>query len=290
MEIVMSELARKINKDLNGEYGIGLHSSPDISTCEKIKESGLLLKPQYRTVLGNTVSLGVDNSDSILAMILNDYKYGVATQQCNVIIASPQYISNSQGESLFLGYPPFTLSTTGNQYQATCIFDEICRGANSIPPEMIYGYYCNDKYYSYDGDEENIEVDFTENTQHFSKLSQQEKDEVFERIKGLMNRRTLDISKLTAEGNVEKLIGIREICESFKAENYVNLINISLGEIEKRRQNEVKSQGKIAIDDCIESETIREDLVKSAIEKVQEIKEVNSFKEVRDNIENREEK
>ena len=189
-----------------GEYGIGIHGIDKGSREEKhsiaeiISNEGLNINNNSKTILSTSISLGTNENMQRISQEINGYKFGNGVKT-NVIIAAPLYIQNQDGEKIFLGFPDENKKTSGQQYDEHCILDRICSKMGKIPPQFILGYCFENQ----DGTES-----FMKNGQHYSNLTQKDRENLFTELSSNMDDISKNYNKLIASGNIEQLGKIKE--------------------------------------------------------------------------------
>ena len=190
-----------INKTMNGKYhGIGLHSVRNFTnrdSLDSILRQGLKLKDK-EGVLSTVSSFGMNseiNSDFQKRSIIQ-YSYGNQTnRRASVIVLVPAIISNSKGESIYLGFPEYDTECRGNNYRTSCVLDSVCKAEGKVPKEFILGYFT----------EEDGTIDFVNNTEYYSLLDDEKKDDFFSRVSERIQGRYREISDLAVLGDAKKL-------------------------------------------------------------------------------------
>lgn len=184
----------------NESYGIGLHSTQENKYLNDIMENGLEIE-QGKKTLSTVSSFGTRTqiSQEYLKKQMIQYSYGkhVETNQ-NVIVLVPSIISNSQDQQIYLGFPPYDIECHGNDYRTACVLDTICSnkdGKGRIPPEFILGYYTVN----------HSSVIFERNPNYIKFLSQEEKDEFFEKMKIRLQGKYKIISDAVILGDTQTL-------------------------------------------------------------------------------------
>ncbi len=231
----------------NQNYGIGLHSlhkgdREDI--LNSIMENGLEID-ERKKILSTVSSFGTHTkiSQEYLKQQMMQYSYGKQenTKQ-NVIVLVPSTISNSHGEQIYLGFPPYDIECHGNDFRTSCVLDTICAGKESkgkIPPEFILGYYIS----SDDG------VNFIKNPNYFKFLSEKQKDVIFRNIESRLQGKYKKISDAVISEDVQTLEEMSkseqlEIAEKIKNETRRNIlergVNRQLAETLSRSSVQIK--------------------------------------------------
>ena len=163
-------------------------------------EQGLNLNNGSRTVLSTSVSLGTTENAYETTQQIEEYQFGYG-EKMNVIIAAPICVENAQGEKIFLGYPERNIDRSGQEYEEHCILDRICSQRKRIPPEFILGY-C--------GENTDGSHFFVKNSRHYSQISEQERESLYEELSSNMDEVSQDINSLIATGNTDELQQRRE--------------------------------------------------------------------------------
>ena len=212
--------------DLKGmDYNIAIHGIHDGNLEEKkciaksILKEGLKLQHGWRTILSTTIALRNIKENPNLAQDMENYQYG-SEGQCNIIAKIPNFISNSKGEKIFLGFPPINKETAGQQYSETCILDLVCAKLGKIPPEFIFGYYTSS-------------LAVHKNADYYDELSQEKKDELFEEIKDNIPELHRKISSYVVNKDINSLEKLKNVAETFKQSAVVKLVDNSIDVIEK---------------------------------------------------------
>lgn len=189
----------------NESYGIGLHSTQENKYLNDIMKNGLEIE-QGKKTLSTVSSFGTHTriSQEYLKKQMIQYSYGKhgETNQ-NVIVLVPSIISNSQGQQIYLGFPPYDIECHGNDYRTACVLDTICSNKDDkgrIPSEFILGYYTVN----------HSSVIFERNPNYIKFLSQEEKDEFFEKIKSLLQGKYKIISDAVISGDIQTLEKLSE--------------------------------------------------------------------------------
>lgn len=189
-----------------GEYGIGIHgidkgsNEKKQSTASNISSQGLNINNNSKTILSTSISLGMNEDIQQLSQEIMEYKFGNGAK-ANVVIAVPLHIQNQDGEKIFLGFPDENKRTAGQQYEEYCILDRICAKLKKIPPEFIFGYYCENS----DGSE-----NFIRNLKHYSNISQEKREDFFKQLYSKMDDVSKSYNDLIASGNIKQLGQIKE--------------------------------------------------------------------------------
>ena len=164
---------------------------------------------------------------------INGYKFGNGAK-ANVIIAVPLYIQNQDGEKIFLGFPDENKRTAGQQYDEHCILDRICSKMKKIPPQFILGYYFENQ----DGTE-----NFIRNGQHYSSLTQEDRENLFAELSSNMDDISKNYNELIASGNIGQLGQIKERMQQLGWNS--SLINNALTLVQKYKGQVIsKDMGK----------------------------------------------
>lgn len=203
----MSNVTRK---RMNEGYNVALHgiraSEGSKEIAEQIMQDGLKMRPGTRSIRCTTVQLGDEYRNSNFReeteKYFYGYRFGAYSEGYNVIIMSPTVITNSKGETLFLGDPyknnsdsRQNVATSGQEYESTCMLDCACGQLGKIPAEFVYGY---------------VEPEtgrIIKNPKHYSQQleNEQAKDDLFNEIKSGLSSLEVEISTLIANGNFKKL-------------------------------------------------------------------------------------
>ncbi len=222
-----------------GEYGIGIHGidkgsrEEKQSIAESISNEGLNINNNNKTILSTSISLGTNEDMQRISQEINGYKFGNGAK-ANVIIAVPLYIQNQDGEKIFLGFPDENKRTAGQQYDEHCILDRICSKMKKIPPQFILGYYFENQ----DGTE-----NFIRNGQHYSSLTQKDRENLFAELSSNMDDISKNYNELIASGNIGQLGQIKERMQQLGWNS--SLINNALTLVQKYKgQVILKDMGK----------------------------------------------
>lgn len=231
-----NELESVLEKLLEDEYGIGIHGIDKgdwikkQETAESIVENGLNIKYNSKTILSTAISLGTNGDSRKIEQEILDYQFGKGSK-VSVIIAVPSFVRSKTGEKIFLGFPEENKKTSGQQYEEHCILDRICAKLGTVPPEFILGYYS-----------ENIDGthSFMENTSHYSKIPDGEKETLFEKLESSMDDFSKTVNECIKKGNIKKLSEMLEMAQERGLgckllENAIELAG-RLGEKNKVRQ------------------------------------------------------
>lgn len=211
------------------DYNIAIHSISNTSAEEKkhivknIFEEGLKLKPGWRTILATTISLRNKKENPKIVEDMADYTY-CDGEQCNVIVMVPNFIVNSKGEKIFLGFPPINKDTAGQQYGEKCILDSICNNLEIIPSEFILGYY-------------NSSLEIERSPNYYMDLSKEKQDEFFQKIKQNMTELYEKISNYVVSNNIEGLNSIRELARINRRESLISIIDNAFNIINRLDSN-----------------------------------------------------
>ena len=224
--------AKKYQTDLStmldglesGEYGIGIHGIDKGSIEEKGKkaeticEDGVDITNNSKTILSTSISLGANEDSQEISQEIENYRFGNGSKM-NVVLAVPLCIQNENGEKIFLGFPEQNKRTAGQQYEEHCILDRICSQMRRIPPQFVLGYYRE----SSDGG-----ASFVPNEQHYSNLSQEERETLFREISSNMDDISRNYNDLIARADIDKLTELRNKMQQlgmkpYLAENSMNL-------------------------------------------------------------------
>lgn len=222
-----------------GEYGIGIHGidkgsrEEKQSIAESISNEGLNINNNNKTILSTSISLGTNEDMQRISQEINGYKFGNGAK-ANVIIAVPLYIQNQDGEKIFLGFPDENKRTAGQQYDEHCILDRICSKMKKIPPQFILGYYFENQ----DGTE-----NFIRNGQHYSSLTQEDRENLFAELSSNMDDISKNYNELIASGNIGQLGQIKERMQQLGWNS--SLINNALTLVQKYKGQVIsKDMGK----------------------------------------------
>lgn len=222
-----------------GEYGIGIHGidkgsrEEKQSIAESISNEGLNINNNNKTILSTSISLGTNEDMQRISQEINGYKFGNGAK-ANVIIAVPLYIQNQYGEKIFLGFPDENKRTAGQQYDEHCILDRICSKMKKIPPQFILGYYFENQ----DGTE-----NFIRNGQHYSSLTQEDRENLFAELSSNMDDISKNYNELIASGNIGQLGQIKERMQQLGWNS--SLINNALTLVQKYKGQVIsKDMGK----------------------------------------------
>ena len=222
-----------------GEYGIGIHGidkgsrEEKQSIAESISNEGLNINNNNKTILSTSISLGTNEDMQRISQEINGYKFGNGAK-ANVIIAVPLYIQNQDGEKIFLGFPDENKRTVGQQYDEHCILDRICSKMKKIPPQFILGYYFENQ----DGTE-----NFIRNGQHYSSLTQEDRENLFAELSSNMDDISENYNELIASGNIGQLGQIKERMQQLSWNS--SLINNALTLVQKYKGQVIsKDMGK----------------------------------------------
>lgn len=244
----IEEMFDYINNIMGDEnYGIGLHSlhkgdREDI--LNSIMENGLEIE-ERKKILSTVSSFGTHAkiSREYLKQQMMQYSYGKQenTKQ-NVIVLVPSTISNSHGEQIYLGFPPYDIECHGNDFRTSCVLDTICAGKESkgkIPPEFILGYYTS----SDNG------VNFIKNPNYFKFLSEEQKDVFFKNMESRLQGQYKRISDAVIAKDIQTLEEMSKneqlkIAEEIKKETRINIlergVNRQLAETLSRSSVQIK--------------------------------------------------
>lgn len=222
-----------------GEYGIGIHGidkgsrEEKQSIAESISNEGLNINNNNKTILSTSISLGTNEDMQRISQEINGYKFGNGAK-ANVIIAVPLYIQNQYGEKIFLGFPDENKRTAGQQYDEHCILDRICSKMKKIPPQFILGYYFENQ----DGTE-----NFIRNGQHYSSLTQEDRENLFAELSSNMDDISKNYNELIVSGNIGQLGQIKERMQQLGWNS--SLINNALTLVQKYKGQVIsKDMGK----------------------------------------------
>ena len=195
------EIFEYINNIMNGKYhGIGIHSIRNVQSrdrAEEILRHGLKLK-EKEGVLSTVSSFGTHTEITRARekeRILN-YSYGNQSQErISVVVLVPSIISNTKGESTYLGFPEYNTECSGNNYRTSCVLDSVCKAQGKIPKEFILGYFVNkdDKF------------KFIGNPEYYSLLDEKEKDKIFLEIEEYVKGKPKEVSDAVILGDTKKL-------------------------------------------------------------------------------------
>lgn len=200
------EMFEYINNVMENEsYGIGLHSTQENKYLNDIIENGLEIE-QGKKILSTVSSFGTHTqiSQEHLKKQMLQYSYGKQgeTNQ-NVIVLVPSIIANSKGQQIYLGFPPYDIECHGNDYRTACVLDTICSNKDDkgrIPPEFILGYYVVS----------HGNIIFEKNPNYIKFMSQENKDEFFEKMKSRLHGKYKTISDAVISGDIQTLEKISE--------------------------------------------------------------------------------
>ena len=159
-------------QNLQNNYGVAVHNiitgnlNNKLEIATNITSEGLRLNPAFKTILGSTISVGINfDAQNTMEDIIN-YNLGNSPTPCKIIVASPLILNNGNSQ-LCLGFPEKNLKTAGQQYNEHCILDAICNNLHCIPKEFILGYYYTN---------ENNQSYFIKNNSHFSTMNTDEQN------------------------------------------------------------------------------------------------------------------
>ena len=200
----MEDMFDYINSIMNNrDYGIGLHSiqgSNQDNVMKNIMEKGLKID-EKKKILSTVSSFGIHdkiNKDYLKDQI-TQYHYGKQEEiKRNVIILVPLIISNSKGEKIYLGFPPYDTECHGNDFRTSCVLDTLCveeKGEGKIPPELILGSYIKN----------NEELSFIKNPNYFELLSEEEKNDFFTKMKERLQGKYKEISDAVITEDINTL-------------------------------------------------------------------------------------
>ena len=204
----MFDIINDIMKGRN--FGLGIHNTlKDETVVKEMVETGLKIN-ENESVLSTVSSFGTKTdveSNHLKQSILNYSWKKDDLSGYNIVVLVPAVIKNSLGEKLYLGFPPYDTSCSGNNYRTTCNFDNVCRGVGengNVPSEFIWGYFKN----------ENGTIKFEENPNYYSKLSKSEKDKVFEKCSTKIVGTNKQISDAVIEKDTETLRLLSQVEQS----------------------------------------------------------------------------
>ena len=212
------------------DYNIAIHSISNTSAEEKkyivknIFEEGLKLKPGWRTILATTISLRNKKENPKIVEDMADYTY-CDGEQCNVIVMVPNFIANSKGKKIFLGFPPINKDTAGQQYEEKCILDSICNNLGIIPSEFILGYY-------------NSSLEIEKNPNYYMNLTKEKQDRLFQKIQQNMTSLYEKISDYVVKNNIEGLENIKELARVRKRDSLISIIENAIMVINRQNSNQ----------------------------------------------------
>lgn len=228
-------------------YGIGLHSTQgeNIETIlDSIIKNGLEIE-EKKKILSTVSSFGTHTkiSQDHLKQRMMQYSYGKQgeTKQ-NVVVLVPSTISNSKGEQIYLGFPPYDTECHGNDFRTSCVLDTICadeENKGKIPSEFILGYYTSN----------NDEVSFVKNPNYFNFLSKEQKDKFFSNMSGKLQGKYKAISDAVIAEDLQALEEMSqkeqlEISEKIKEGTRRNIlergVNSQLAETLSRSSVQIK--------------------------------------------------
>lgn len=118
----------------------------------------------------------------------------------NVVLAVPLQIQNKNGEKIYLGFPERNKRTSGQQYDEHCILDQVCGKMGKVPSEFILGYYL---------EHEDGSASFVRNLKHYSNISKEEQESLYQAIFSNMNDFSRKINELIDAKDINKLSEIR---------------------------------------------------------------------------------
>jgi len=160
------------------------------------------------SVLATVSSAGTGKElDKYKRKIISEYSYGRENDKYNAIIAVPTEIDNGD-KSMYLGFPDINTDTAGNQYKTTCVLDYLCcqeQGKGKIPKEFVLGYYISTNEENTLEQSTDKTVEFIENANHYSLLSEDEKKRVFDELASRINGKYKEISDAVIAKDLEKL-------------------------------------------------------------------------------------
>lgn len=228
-------------------YGIGLHSTQGENIegiFDSIMKDGLEIE-ERKKILSTVSSFGTHTKikQDHLKQRMMQYSYGKQgeTKQ-NVIVLVPSTISNSKGEQVYLGFPPYDIECHGNDFRTSCVLDTICSDEESkgkIPPEFILGYYTSG----------NEGVSFIKNPNYFKFLTEEQRDEFFRNIQGRLQGKYKEISEAVISEDMQTLEEMSkkeqlEIAEKIKEGTRSNIlergVNSQLAETLSRSSVKIK--------------------------------------------------
>ena len=182
MKLKKSELYNYIKEQLKFDCYVGLHGIADssdlineYSDLSKVDKARNIIKCGIINKRGVTIGLTVKNFGNLNSLTqekinyFNNYGfYSPSGDEVIVVVAIPYYFEDSKGRKLFGGYKESSASSEyADNNMPECITDYLFR--DNIPSEMVMGYYC----YS----NNDVEVEYSENPNYYSKLSQVQKDD-----------------------------------------------------------------------------------------------------------------
>lgn len=203
-------MSNDMKKRMINGYNVAIHgiraSEGSREIAEQIMQEGLKMRSGTQSIRCTTIQLGDEYRNSNFReeteKYFYGYRFGAYSEGYNVIIMSPTVITNSKGETLFLGDPYKTnndsrqnVATSGQEYESTCMLDCACGQLGKIPAGFVYGYV----------DPETGSI--IKNPNHYSQQLEnvQAKDDLFNEIKSGLSSLELEISTLIANGNFKKL-------------------------------------------------------------------------------------
>ena len=149
-------------------------------------------------MLSTVSSFGIHDeitSDREKDAILN-YSFGSQSQErISIVVLVPSIISNSEGQSMYLGFPEYDTDCRGNNYRTSCVLDSACRAQGKVPSEFILGYFTERKG----------ELNFVPNPDYYSLLDDTRKDEMFSGISETVQGKAREISDAVIGGDIRKL-------------------------------------------------------------------------------------
>lgn len=228
----VEEMFDYINSVMEDEsYGIGLHSTQGDkikNILESIMKNGLEIE-EGKKILSTVSSFGTHTKINQYHLKQRIMQYCYRNQgdgKQNVIVLVPSIISNSEGKQIYLGFPPYDIECSGNDFRTSCVLDAICsgeEGKGKIPPEFILGYYTSNN----DG------ISFEKNSSYFKFLTQKQRDELFSNIEGRLQGKYRNISDAVISEDIQTLDEMSqkeqiEIAEKIKEGTRSNILDRGL--------------------------------------------------------------
>lgn len=222
------EEIREMFEKLGVDYSLWIHGidKGDLENRENIArsimETGLNIPGNYPSILSTAVAAGRLGYDAFQTDIEN---YQIDNgERCNVVVAAPIFIENSTGERIYLGSPDRNMNNKAQTREPQIVLDEICGRLGKVPPEFIYGYY----------DEKTGQV--TPNERHYTQISLEERDSLFDRLKEALDRTIVakDVSDKILAGDKSALEVQTEFARS-KGLRVHGMVETALKKFEEHR-------------------------------------------------------
>ncbi len=198
-------------------------SSGSLEKAQTIMKKGLVLANGHKTLLSTAICVGDYEKDKEMYDYVMGYRFGIFSEGYRILLKVPSIITNSNGESLYLGEPKVNLNTSGQEYVSTNLFLDAISAKNGVAPAgFVYGYLTPDNQLV-------LNPDFYEN------MSTEERDRFFDTLKASLDNILSDLSGMMARKDINGIRHLRElIVIYFKDDTIISEIDEYLSKYEEK--------------------------------------------------------